>query len=82
MNCPKCHSANTRIEMIQTSSKATHKGTGLMGHTNNAMRGITAVSTLGMSNLVWKKSKGSSRSKFKHVSVAVCQDCGSNWKIK
>lgn len=82
MNCPKCHSPNTRIDLMQTSSKSSHKSNGLMGHTNNAMRGITALSTLGMSNLVWKKSKGNSSTKFKNVSVGVCQDCGSNWRIK
>lgn len=61
MNCPKCGSDNVSIEMIQTGGKTKKHGNGIGGHVNNAARGFTAVCTLGMSNLVWKKSKGNEK---------------------
>lgn len=48
---------------------------------NNAARGVTAVATLGMSNLFWKKSKGSEKTKFKNEKVCLCQNCGNSWEI-
>nr|DAO89835.1 MAG TPA: RNA polymerase-like protein [Caudoviricetes sp.] len=81
MNCPKCHSENTRIDFVQTSGRSHHSGVGLGGHMNNAARALTAVSTLGMSNLVWKKSKGGSKTKFKSGRMGICQDCGHGWKV-
>lgn len=82
MNCPSCHSDNVNVQIIQTSGKNAHKGAGFAGHTNNAARGLTAFSTLGMSNLVWKKSKGTTRQKFTSEKMAVCQSCGNSWKMK
>ena len=58
MVCPNCGSENVTISMEQVSSKTKKHGNGIGGHINNAARGLMAVSTLGMSNLVWKKSKG------------------------
>ena len=82
MTCPNCGSENVTIEMMQTASKSKHKGVGLGGHLNNAARGLTAVSTLGMSNLVWKKSKGGSKTTFTNEKVCLCQNCGNSWMIK
>lgn len=82
MTCPNCGSENVTIEMMQTASKSKHKGVGLGGHLNNAARGLTAVGTLGMSNLVWKKSKGGSKTKFTNEKVCLCQNCGNSWMIK
>lgn len=82
MNCPKCSSENVTIQMVQTGGKVGHRGNGLGGHTNNAARALTAVSTLGMSNLLWKKSKGGSKQKFSNEKVAVCQGCGNSWKVR
>lgn len=65
MKCPKCGSENVTIEMVQTAGKTKKHGNGLGGHVNNAARGLTAVCTLGMSNLVWKKSKGNEKTNFK-----------------
>lgn len=39
-----------------------------------------AVATLGVSNLVWKKSKGMDYTKNKNAAVAVCQKCGHMWE--
>lgn len=82
MQCPQCASEDVRIDFVQTAGKAAHHGVGLGGHTNNAMRGLVAMSTLGVSNLVWKKSKGTSKTKFKNERMGLCQSCGASWKLK
>lgn len=81
MTCPKCGSENVTIEMVKTEEKSKHKGAGLGGHLNNTARGLTAVATLGMSNIVWKKSKGSTKTVSKNVKMCLCQSCGNNWEI-
>lgn len=82
MICPKCRSHNTTVEMVQSSGKTKKYGIGLEGHLNNAARGIVGISTLGVSNLFWKKSKGSEKTSFKNQKVCICQNCGYNWNIK
>lgn len=82
MKCTKCKGKNVIIQFVQTDSKTKKHGNGLLGHANNTARGLTAISTLGMSNLLWKKSKGSEKSKFKNQKVCICQDCGNSWNIK
>lgn len=81
MKCPKCKSENVTVELVQTSEKTKKHGVGLGGHVNNAARGLTAVCTLGMSNLVWKKSEGSEKTKIKNEKMCLCQNCGHSWKI-
>ncbi|MDK8676458.1 hypothetical protein [Corynebacterium tuberculostearicum] len=49
---------------------------------NNTARAMTAVGTLGMSNLVWKKSNGTHKTKNKNTKKAICQSCGHDWKIR
>ena len=82
IECPVCHSKNVTIEVIQTASRTAKHGTGLGGKINNTARALTAVSTLGMSNLVWKKSKGTEKTKFKNEKVCLCQNCGNSWPVK
>ena len=82
MNCPKCKSQNTRIDFVQSAGKSKHKGNGIGGNMNNTARTFTAIGTVGMSNLVWKKSKGGSATKFKNDRMGICQDCGNGWKVK
>ena len=79
MECTKCNSENVIVQMAQDSEKTSKKGVGFGGHMNNAARAVTAVSTLGMSNLFWKKSKGTNKTKVKNKAVAVCQNCGHMW---
>lgn len=67
--------------MVEVSSKTKKHGTGLGGKVNNAARAITAVSTLGMSNLIWKKSKGGEKTKVKNEKVCLCQNCGHSWSL-
>lgn len=82
MICPSCNGQNVQIAFLEEGSRSAHHGTGLGGHTNNAARAFTAIGTLGMSNLVWKKSKGTHKTKNKVVKKAVCQNCGKDWKVK
>lgn len=82
MKCVKCAGTNLTIELLQAGGRTRKHGTGLGGNMNNAARGFTALGTLGMSNLVWKKSKGTSKTKFKTQKVAICQSCGHDWEIR
>ena len=82
MKCPKCGKENVTIQMVQTSGKTKKSGIGLGGHINNTARGLTAISTLGMSNLVWKKSKGTEKTTIKNQKVCLCQNCGHSWGLK
>lgn len=82
MQCPSCGSENVQIQLVEKGQMTNKKGVGLGGHMNNAARGMTAVATLGMSNLVWKKSKGTNKTKTVNSTMGICQDCGNTWEIK
>ena len=82
MICPNCGSENVTISMQQVSSKTKKSGVGFGGHMNNAARGLTAMCTLGLSNLVWKKSTGTAKEVVKNQKMCLCQNCGNSWPIK
>lgn len=82
LKCPECGSENITVQIVESGAKTKRKGNGVAGHLNNTARGLTAVATLGVSNIFWKKSKGSNTTKIKNEKVAICQDCGHSWKIK
>lgn len=82
MVCPKCGSEDINISMEETGSKTKKTSVGLGGHVNNTARAATAMMTLGMSNLVWKKSKGDAKTKTILQKFCLCQNCGHSWKIK
>lgn len=82
MKCPKCKSEDVNISFEQVGSKTKKTGIGLGGHINNTARATTAVLTMGMSNLVWKKAKGEEKSVTKNAKVCICQNCGYSWQIK
>lgn len=86
LRCPKCGSHDVSVQVVQTeaNTKTSKKGVGLGGHVNNAARAVAAVSTLGVSNLVWKKSKGTEKgkTKFSNETVCVCQHCGATFSPK
>lgn len=82
MMCPRCGSEDVTIEMVQTSGKRKDKGIGAGGHANNAARGLTAVCTLGVSNIFWKKSNGTGKMKYDNQKVCLCQNCGNSWTLK
>ena len=82
LRCPKCGSTSVTIQMLQVAGKTKKHGTGLGGNINNAARGMTAMMTFGMSNLVWKKSEGTEKVKYSNQKVCICQNCGKSWNIK
>lgn len=82
LRCPNCGSTSVTIQMMQVAGKTRKHGTGLGGNINNAARGMTAMMTLGMSNLVWKKSEGTEKVKYTNQKVCICQNCGNSWNIK
>ena len=82
MKCPKCGNENVTIQLEQVSSKSKKQGNGFGGVANNAARATTAICTFGLSNLIWKKSKGGEKEKFESRKVCLCQDCGNSWEIK
>jgi hypothetical protein len=82
MKCPQCGSTDVNTQAIQSEGKNKKYGNGFGGHTNNFARGVVGISTLGLSNLFWKKSKGNEKIKYKYETVCVCQECGHTWTHK
>ena len=82
MVCPKCGSENVTVQMVEVGSKTAKKGNGVLGHVNYTARTLTALSTFGMSNLVWKKSKGNEKTKTIIEKTCLCQSCGNSWVIE
>ena len=81
MACPKCGGHNVQVQMVEQGQKTKRKGIGLGGHINNTARGLTAIGTFGLSNLVWKKSEGVNQTKTNNKAMGICQSCGYSWKI-
>lgn len=82
MKCPKCGSENVQVQLVEEGQQTNKKGIGFGGHINNSARGFMALCTLGMSNLFWKKSKGTNKTKTINSTVGICQNCGNTWVIK
>lgn len=82
LRCPACGGENISVQMVEVGSKTKRHGNGLGGNLNNAARDVAGLMTLGASNLVWKKSKGSNKTTNVMKKVAICQDCGHSWEIK
>lgn len=82
MICPKCKSQNVNVAFVQSGARTSTRGTGLIGNTNNATRLVMAMTSFGMSNLVWRKSKGTHKTRTRNVKKALCQDCGNDWRIR
>lgn len=80
MECPSCGSNNVNVQMVEQGQKTSKKGTGLGGNLNNAARTAMAVGTLGVSNMLWKKSKGTNKTKTINKTMAICQECGNSWE--
>ena len=79
--CPTCGGSNVQVQLVEQGQMTTKKGVGLGGNINNAARAATAVCTLGVSNLVWKKSKGTNKTNTITATMGVCQNCGNTWVI-
>ncbi|GAA2035070.1 hypothetical protein GCM10009720_14650 [Yaniella flava] len=82
MKCVKCRSQNVNIELMQSGGRTRKHGTGFGGKMNNTARGASAIATVGMSNLFWKKSKGTESMKYKAQKIALCQKCGHSWTVR
>jgi hypothetical protein len=82
MVCPKCKSKDVEISMVEVSSKTKKHGNGLGGKLNNMARATAAIGTAGLSNLVWKKSKGGESTIVKNQKTCICQNCGYSWALK
>lgn len=82
MQCPNCGSGNCQVQLVEQGQQTNKEGVGFGGHMNNAARTTTAVATFGMSNLLWKKSRGTNKTKTVNTTMGICQDCGSTWRIK
>ena len=82
MQCPNCGGENVQVQLVEQGQQTTKKGLGFGGHMNNAARATTAVMTLGMSNLFWKKSHGTNKTTTVNATIAICQDCGNTWEVK
>lgn len=81
LKCPKCKGCNISVQMVDVGSKTSKTTVGLGGKAHNLARGVAAVSTMGLSNLVITKAKGREKTKNKMEKVAICQDCGKSWTL-
>ena len=82
MTCPDCGSNDVTVQTIEAGSKTKKGGNGLGGNIYNATRGILAVSTLGLSNIVMPKAKGKNKTKTILQKTCICQNSGNSWVIK
>ena len=81
LKCKKCGSSKVSIQIMQRGETTKRKGVGLGGNVNNFARGLVGIGTLGISNLVWKKSEGINKTQIKNVRIAICQNCGKSWSV-
>ena len=77
MICPKCSSENVQVAIEQVSAKSNNKGNGRLWGIGRA---TLIVCTCGLWLLIGAK-KGSSKTKFKNNTVAICQNCGHKWTV-
>ena len=80
---PKRHSspagARVAAEYLGTTALPTQYDLELL---TPFVRELTAIGTVGMSNLVWKKSEGTMRTKTKAGELARCHNSGKSRKEK
>lgn len=74
MYCPKCGSSNVTVQIVQTGGKTRGPGC-LFG----LARFILVICTCGLWLLIGKRK---SSTRFKNTTMAVCQECGYNWKVR
>lgn len=77
MKCSKCGSENINVMVEQTNAKTK---TSKMGCLWGTCRLFLIICTCGLWLLVGKR-KGTSKTKFKNKTVAVCQNCGHKWYV-
>ena len=77
MICPKCSSENVQVTIQQVSAKTKNRGMGCLWGIGRAM---LICCTCGLWLLVGRR-KGTSKTKFKSKTVAICQNCGNTWNV-
>lgn len=77
MVCKRCGSENVTVTTEQTSGKTR---TSHMGCLWTLGRWIMVLMTCGLWLLVGKR-KETGKTSFKHVTVAICQNCGHKWSL-
>ena len=82
IECPKCHSHNCQITMVEVGQKTKRKGIGFGGHLNNFFRFWGILFTFGILKLFWKKSEGVNSTKTVTRKTAICQSCGYSWTVR
>ena len=74
--CPKCGSTNVNFQIVQTGAVTSTKNKGCL---YGIGRLLLIVCTCGLW-LLFGKKKSKSRTTFSHEKVAVCQNCGYQWR--
>lgn len=77
MLCKKCGSNNMNVIQEQVGGKVRTKNTGVLWSIG---RKILIRITFGLWAIVGSR-KETSKTKFKHKVVAICQDCGNKQKV-
>ena len=77
MVCKKCNGTNVNVISEQVSGKTSASGMGCLW---TLCRLTLIICTCGLWLLVGKR-KGSSSTKFKNQTFALCQTCGNKWKV-
>lgn len=77
MQCKKCGSENVIVTTEQTSAKTNTKNKGCLFGLG---RICLIIFTCGFW-LIFGKKKGTSKTKFDHTTVAICQNCGNKWTV-
>lgn len=77
MRCAKCGSENVVINTMQVSARTSTKKKGCL---YSLGRFLLICCTCGLW-LVFGKKKATSKTKFEHETVAVCQNCGNRWTL-
>ncbi len=75
MICPKCGSQNVQVTIAQVSARTKNRGTGCLWTIG---RLTLIICTCGLWLLVGKR-QGTSKTKFKNETVALCQNCAHKW---
>lgn len=76
--CPKCGSHNVNVQIAQTKGRQSNHDAGCLAQCG---RMLLIICTCGLWLLV-PKFTGSGKMKYKNETMAVCQNCGHQWKVK
>lgn len=75
MVCPKCGSENVLVQSEAVNQKSSHKGNGCLWSFG---RLVLIICTCGLW-LIIGGHKGTSKTKIKHKTACVCQNCANKW---